>query len=131
MEKISTVALFGEAEKGEYRTAYFCQGLPQLVEYLGNPPPHTRGLFYAVQVLLYHYNLLFFRVQEEGFSYYDYMKGVELLETQKIISDVTALYLPGVGDAQIIHAVVPYCLVHHTIMITNEADFYDYLTSAA
>lgn len=127
--QLSTIALFGEAEKGEYSKGYFCEAVSQLVDVLGNPPPHTHGLYYAVQALLYHYNLLFFRVKEEGYSYSDYVEGLHLLETQQIIPHVQALCFPGVGDAKIIHASVPYCLEHHTIIITTEADLYDYLTA--
>lgn len=124
-----TIALFGEAEKGDYETAYFFQSLPDVVDLLGNPPPETQGLHLAVQVLLYHRNLLFFRVREEGFSYQDYFAGLQLLEKQDTISHITALCLPGVGDSKIIHAMTPFCLNHHSFMITNESDFYDYLTA--
>ncbi len=125
-----TVALFGEAEKGEFQTAYFCQTLPDLVEYLGNPPPNSHGLYCAVQALLYHYNLIFLRVREEGFSYQDYLAGLQLLEAQNLIAHIAALCLPGVGDAKIIEVVTPFCVVHHSVMITSEGDLYDYLTSA-
>lgn len=123
-----TVALFGEAEKGDYRTAYFCRSLAQLLEFFGNPPPHSRGLYYAVQALLYHRDLIFFRVREEGFSYQDYLLGLNLLQKNETISQVTAICLPGVGDAEIIEALTPVCAMFHSILITNESDFYDYLT---
>ncbi len=125
-----TIALFGEAEKGEYEAAYFCQNLSQLADYLGNPPPNSKGLSCAIQVLLYNYNLLFFRVREEGFSSQDYLFGVSFLEnqTQKAFN-LDALYLPGVGDSRIIQVVHPFCAMHHAIMIMTEADFYDYLTA--
>jgi len=123
-----TIALFGEAEKGEYHTAYYLRTLPELVENLGNPPPDTSGLFCAVQVLLYQSSLLFFRVREEGFSYQDYLDGLHLLQDQWTISPISALYLPGVGDAAIIEVMLNYCRRHHSIMITRENDFYDYLT---
>jgi hypothetical protein len=123
-----TIALFGEAEKGEFQTAYYCQSLPQLVDYLGNPPIHSHGLFYAVQALLYHRDLLFFRVKEEGFSQQDYLIGLRLLETQQIIPHISAICLPGVGDIKIIRAMVPFCKSHHSFIITTEPDLYDYLT---
>lgn len=126
--QLQTIALFGESERGEYETGYFCQSLPQLAEFLGNPPPFSSGLFYAVQVLLYRQNLLFFRVREEGFSQKDYMKGLNMLEEQHAISNISAICLPGVGDAEIIHAMTPFCKVHHSVIITTEPDLYDYLT---
>lgn len=123
-----TMVLFGEAERGQYQTAYFFQSLPELVEYLGNPPPNSRGLHCAVQALLYQRNLVFFRVQEEGFSHADYFSGLELLENQTKISPISALCLPGVGDTNIINAVSNFCIQHHSIMITSQSDLYDYLT---
>lgn len=125
---IYTMALFGEAEKGDYRTAYFCRTLPQLVDYLGNPPPHSRGLYFAIQALLYKRHLIFFRVKEEGFSYHDYMVGVQKLEQDGLISEVSAVCIPGVGDKEIIHTVIPLCQSNHAILITTEPDLYDYLT---
>ena len=124
-----TTVLFGEAEKGEYRMAYFCDSLPQLVDYLGNPPPETRGLYYAIQTLLYHRPLVFFRVREEGFSAQDYLAGLNLLENQNVISNIAAIFIPGVGDSQIIHAATPICNHYHSILVITEADFYDYLSS--
>lgn len=123
-----TIALFGEAERGEFETGYLCRSLGQLVDYLGNPPSNSRGLHYAVQALLYHRDLIFFRVREEGYSIHDYMSGVELLEKQDLIRHIAALCLPGVGDNKIIRVMTPYCQTHHSILITTEADLYDYLT---
>ncbi len=129
---IYTIALFGEAEKGEYRFPYFCESLAQLVEYLGNPPEQSKGLFYAIQALLYHRQLIFFRVKEEGFSVPDYLGGVSLLKNHKIeTEDLTAICLPGVGDSEILEVVTPLCKEYHSILITNESDFYDYLMEAA
>lgn len=127
MGLIYTVALFGEAEKGDYRTAYFCHTLAQLLENLGHPPPFTQGMFYAVQALLYHRDLIFFRVREEGFSHQDYLTGLHLLERDQSPTTISAICLPGVGDTEIIEAVAPVCATHHSVLITNEADFYDYL----
>lgn len=126
---VFTIAIFGEAEKGEYRTAYFCENLIELDEYFGNPPAGSKGLFYAVQALLFKRNLIFFRVLEEGFSTQDYLAGLSLLEQQKLIPEVHAICTPGVGDENIIHAIQPVCDHYHSILITNESDFYDYLTA--
>lgn len=125
-----TVALFGEAEKGEFQTPYYCQTLPQLVDTLGNPPPHSQGLFFATQTILYNYDLIFFRVREEGFSHQDYFLGLRVLETQPTVKPrIAAVCLPGVGDTEILHAMTPFCLVHHSIIITTPPDLYDYLTA--
>ena len=123
-----TIAMFGESEKGEYRTAYFCQNLTDLADYLGHPPDDSRGLYFAVQALMYRHRLIFFRVQEEGYSLQDYILGLRLLENQTLIPDLSAVCLPGVGDAEIIDASTSLCLSHKSILITTEADLYDYLT---
>lgn len=124
-----TIAIFGEAEKGEFRSAYYCQNLVQLDEFFGNPPVESAGLYYAVQAILFKRNLIFFRVLEEGFSTEDYLSGLRLLEQQNLFPQIHAICTPGVGDQALIDAILPVCTLHHSILITNESDFYDYLTS--
>ncbi len=121
------VALFGEAEKGEYHKPLVCKSIPQLFDYFGHPPLDSRGIYYAVQALLYRQFLIFFRVQEEGFSYEDYLMGLRLLEQQRRDLSIAALYLPGVGNSSILKAICPVLEAYHALLITNEADFYDYL----
>lgn len=123
-----TIALFGEAEKGDYQSAYFCNNLQQLVENFGNAPINSKGLHFAVQALLYQRNLLFFRVREEGFSLQDYYYGMNILLTQRSISKILAICMPGVGNSEIIEKTTSLCIFYHSIFITTEADFYDYLT---
>ncbi len=125
-----TVALFGEAERGEFNTAYFCQDLAELDQYFGNPPPESRGLYYAVQALMFKRQLIFFRVMEEGFSIPDYMTGVHMLEEQHLFSHLDAIFIPGVGDPTVIHAMQPLCKRFHSILVSTESDFYDYLTAS-
>lgn len=124
-----TIFLFGEAEKGEYCTPFSCKSLPQLAETFGNPPEESLGLAYAVQALLFKRELIFFRVKEEGFSTADYMRGLHLLENKEAFQNITAICMPGVGDAQIIGAMGPICNLHHSILIITEKDMYDYLTN--
>ncbi len=38
-----TIALFGEAEKGEFHAPYFCQTLEQLDDCFGNPPEAVKA----------------------------------------------------------------------------------------
>ena len=123
-----TIVLFGEAEKGEFSTAYFCESLSQLVDFLGNPPEESLGLFFAVQALLFHRHLIFFRVREEGFSSQDYLQGLDLLKQQVEVPPISAICIPGVGDVEIVNAAMPLCVKHHSILITTESDFYDYLS---
>lgn len=126
---IYTIALFGEAERGEFNTAYFCENLAELDEFFGNPPKQSKGLYYAVQALLFKRRLIFFRVMEEGFSTQDYLIGARLLEQQQVIPHLDAICIPGVGDPTVINALQPLCNQYHSIIISSEADFYDYLTS--
>jgi hypothetical protein len=124
----SIVACFGEAGKGEYRTAYYCRTLAELEEFLGGPPPQTKGLFFAVQALLYQYPLIYFRVREEGFSVSDYLTGLFHLKNQELPFALAAIGIPGVGSEEIVQAALPLCETHHSILLTSEADLYDYLT---
>lgn len=123
-----TIAVFGEAERGSFQTAFFCHNLEQLESQFGNPPDHSIGLHFAIQALLYERNLIFFRVQEEGFSKPDYMAGLYQLENQHLFSNIRAIVMPGVGDGQIIKASESFCSVYNSILMTSEADLYDYLT---
>lgn len=124
-----TVALFGEAEKGSLATHIFIQSLTQLNEQLGHPPEESRGLFFAIQFLLYEHNLIYIRVKEEGFSTKDYLKGMKQLLNKKHVSKLAGICLPGVGDARIIDSTIPICEAHQCFMVTTEQDLYDYLTS--
>jgi hypothetical protein len=125
--KLFSMALFGEAEKGDFHTPYYCKNLPQLAHHLGNPPSDSMGLYYAIQALMYERNVIFFRVKEEGFSVQDYFSGLRILEKEKLISEIAAIAIPGVGSHEIIEAVTPLCIVHKNIMIVSEPDLYDYL----
>ncbi len=124
-----TIALFGEAEKGEFSTPIFVQTITELSECLGNPPDHSRGIDMAVQALMFDRDLIYVRVKEEGFSLKDYLKGLKLLEYNRKLTELTAICLPGVGDATIIDAIHPICYHHNSFLITSEQDLYDYLTS--
>lgn len=126
-----TIALFGESEKGAFVTPYLFQNLPELVDCLGNPPPESRGLYYAIQALLHRHYLLFFRVAEEGYSTYQYLQGLDILANEDVFPLIKAICVPGVGDQSLINAIVPICQTHHQILITNESDLYDYLSQKA
>lgn len=125
--KIYTIALFGEAEKGDYYAPYSCKNLYQLSEYFGNPPQESKGLYYAIQALLFQRELIFLRIKEEGFSIQDYLYALKSLEGA-LKENINAFCLPGVGDFEILEAVTPLCKKYHSLLITTEADFYDYLT---
>lgn len=122
-----TMALFGEAEKGDFERGYFCETLSQLVDFLGNPPENSLGLYFAVQALLFKRQILFFRVEEEGYSLNDYLKGVHRLQESPHIRHLEAIGIPGVGNAEIIMALKPVCHRFHSILFITEMDFFDYM----
>lgn len=119
------MALFGEAEKGQFQKPYILKELPQLVDLLGNPPPESEGLFFAIQALHYEREIIYFRVQEEGFSRSDYFHGFSFLRQA---STLHALCLPGVGDQEILSASLALCQLHNSPLLFSEKDLYDYLT---
>lgn len=121
------VALFGEAEKGAFKKPHIFRKLPQLYDLLGNPPNESEGLFFAVQAILYNREVVYFRVAEEGFSPLDYFSGLKYLEDKA--KKITALCMPGVGNPEILAASQSVCEIHKSFLITNQKDFYDFLTS--
>lgn len=121
-----TMALFGEAEKGQFRKAYVLRELPQLVDALGNPPGESEGIRFAVQALLYQRELIYFRVEEEGFSEDDYFFGLKQLQSVKKLH---ALCMPKVGSIEIMEASRPLYEKHKSILLTSQKDLYDYLTA--
>ncbi len=125
----SVVALFGEAEKGDLNTIYFCNSVEQLFDFFGNPPNETEGLFYAIQTLLLGKSLIYFRVHEEGISHKDYLFGLHLLrEYATTIPHVGAIFLPRVGSKAIIDEGLLVCEACRSVLLMQEADFYDYVT---
>ena len=123
------IALFGESEKGRFHFPYFCDNLLKLANTLGNPPKESLGLLLAIQAIMYERQIIFFRVQEEGFSSDDYMKGFEILKDKNKIKNLSAVCLPKVGDHIIINSLDPICKLHDSIMITTQKYFFDYLLS--
>lgn len=123
------VALFGESEKGQFKTPYFLRDLPQLMEWLGNCPPETEGVYFAIQSLLYNREVIYFRVAEEGFSKADYILGFRYLQDVEKVKELHALCLPGVGDKEILLASQSICERRQSLLIMSQKDLYDYLTS--
>lgn len=124
------VALFGEAEKGQFHVPYLLRDMPQLIDALGNPPPESEGLFFAIQALLFQRELIYFRVENEGFDFVVYQHGIKMLEDREKVKALHAVCLPGVGDEKIIDATKRLCEIHSSILITTQKDLYDYLTNS-
>jgi len=123
------IALFGEAEKGAFKTPHILHQLPQLIDLLGHPPHESEGLFFAIQAILYDRQLIYFRVEEEGFSQIDYFAGLRYLENRDVIRNLTAISMPGVGNPEILEATNLICHLHKSVLLLHQKDFYDYLTS--
>ncbi len=118
-------AIFGEAEKGKFGFFYKINSLDGLYGTFGNPPEESEGLALAVQGLLFNYEVIFFRVEEEGFSFEDYHKGLNLLRQKEI----NALGLPGVGNMELLEKASAICKYYKSLLILKEKDLYDYLTN--
>ncbi len=123
-----TIAIFGEAEKGQFQKPYFCPTLEHLVDFFGNPPEESRGISLAIQILLFNHNIVYFRVQEEGFDNKNYFFGLNFLKSKTNISSLNAIGIPGVGDEEILETVTEICHLHKSFLIAQEKDLYDYLT---
>lgn len=120
--------IFGEAERGELGVPYICNSLRQLAGLLGNPPKGSRGIELAIEALLYNRTLIYFRVQEEGFSKEEYLRGFHVLKHNQILGNLSAICMPGVGDRELIEEVLPLCNLHKGLLIIDERDLFDYLT---
>jgi len=123
-----TVFLFGAAEKGAACQPISLRTLEDLFNLLGNPPSESEGIQYAIQTLLFHKNLIYFRVAEEGFSHNDYMLGLKWLKKTPLRPHLSAICLPGVGDEDVIEGATSVCLLHQCLLIVSQKDLYDYLT---
>ncbi len=126
--KTSLIALFGEAEKGSFQTPIHIKTMGQLCDIFGHPPEHTFGINFAIRSLLSERELIFLRVQEEGFSLEDYIQGIQLLEKVTLNTHLSAICMPGVGNDTIIEATFRLCEKRGSLFITSPQDLYDYLT---
>jgi hypothetical protein len=123
------IFVFGEAEKGRFCTPHFIYQLPKLLQTFGHAPKESLGIYYAIQALLFERELIFFRIDEEGFSIADYRCGIDLLSREGKSLQPTAICLPGVGDRQILDPLQPIAKKLRSLLVVSEADLFDYLTS--
>lgn len=122
------VTIFGESEKGPLGTLLSIDSLPKLAESLGVPTDGSEGLHLAVQTLMSNKTVLFYRVTEEGSNIAEYARGLKLLQELEMPT-LVALALPGIGDPEIQHLAKALCKAKHSILIVNQRDFYDIMTS--
>ncbi len=121
------IALFGEGARVSSHTPLFLRTVEELLEQVGMPSLESLGLSFAMQTLLYHLPLIYFQVEEEGFSREDYFLGFHLLLQKK--EKLSAVCLPGVGDDAIFQAALPLCEQSQALLLTTEKDLFDYLIS--
>ncbi|MCH9614467.1 MAG: hypothetical protein SP1CHLAM54_15730 [Chlamydiia bacterium] len=124
-----TLALFGASEKGQFGTPLPCQNITELSDQVGNPVDESRAIELSVQALLYERALIFVRVHEEGFSVEDYLLGFKEILKDETIQELTALALPGVGDETILDASNSITQTFGSLLIVQENDLFDYVTS--
>ena len=123
------VVVFGEASRGDLHTPYRPRDLLELEALLGHPPGQSLGLYFAVQTMLFERDLIYFRVEEEGYSLCDYYAGLRLLvRTQPLRQGIAAVSLPGGGAEEILEAASPLTEGDRAMLIMSERDLYDYLT---
>lgn len=125
------IALFGEAQKGDFARPFAIRSLIDLYDCLGEPPPDSLGIDCAVQCLQNGYLLFYIRVEEEGFSTRDYKKGLRDLRDKGHAKELTAMWLPGVGDRELFGQIARFCNPFKMVILVTERDLYDYLTCSA
>lgn len=128
--KKDLIALFGEAEKGSFQNGTLCSTLLELEAVYGQPPAHAKGLLFAVQSLLFHYKLLFFRVEEEGFHTEGYLRGFKRLLESNLSQKLLGIGIPGTSDEIVLSAVEPLLIRHSPVLILTESDLYDLISPA-
>lgn len=122
----STIAIFGEAETGRFHNPYDINSVEELYDKLGNPTEKSFGIFFAIKSLFYNKKVIFFRVEDEGFGTKDYILGLDHLKNS---NNLEAIGIPGVGNLEIIQKTTLICNSHNCIMLFDEKDLFDYLTS--
>ncbi|MCI5051732.1 MAG: hypothetical protein MRY21_01185 [Simkaniaceae bacterium] len=123
------IALFGEAELGEFRRLIFLGSIQECCKRLGNPPSNTLGVGIAVQTLMFQRHVVYIRVNEEGYSDEDYFQGLELLKAQNSLPQLSAVCMPGVSNPLIIDEAMKVCKQERALFISLERDLYDMLTN--
>lgn len=125
----SIIALFGESEKGRFCYPHYCKTLMELADNLGNAPDDSLGIDFAIQALMYEREVIYFRVEEEGNSFDEYMRSIKILKDKTRVKKINAICMPKVGDSEIISNLEKICKMHLSIIIMSEKDLFDYLIS--
>lgn len=123
----NSIALLGESEKGRFLYPYFCKNLEELISYLGNPPKDSKGIDFAIQAIMYERDIVYFRVQEEGYFIKDYFQCLEIIKNK--IKKIDAICIPKVSNKEVIEKSSLICKSLSSIIITTKEDLFDYLLS--
>ncbi|PCI77823.1 hypothetical protein COB21_02380 [Candidatus Aerophobetes bacterium] len=122
------IALFGEAQRGNFSRLVTLHTLEKLHDTFGMPPPLSKGIWLSIQLLMQNEIIYFYRIEEEGFSYPHYHEGLKLLDSQQTQYPLKALCMPGLGDRIMVGKATEFCKKHSIIFLCTEEDFYDYVT---
>jgi hypothetical protein len=123
-----TIAIFGESKEGPLHTFIHLRSLPHIVESFGNPTETGLGIHLAIQALLFQREVLFYRLEEEGFQKDTYELGCHLLEKHPKKEELTAIALPGVGDTLILSFAQKVAAPIGALLLITAKDLYDFTT---
>jgi hypothetical protein len=122
------IFIFGQAEKGVFCRPTYLKNALDLLNHFGHPPELSSGIFFAVQTLLLKKPCIFYRVEEEGYSYNDYLRGLDILKSDWQDIKLEAIGLPGVGDPLLIEKTERFCMKKRSLILVTETDLFDFLT---
>lgn len=118
-----TIALFAESDQGPFKTFNHINSVSSLYSIAGNLRNNSayKLVFSALEM---GYDVLFWRVTEEGMDTPSYLEGLsQLRKTHHII----ACYLPGVSEAPVLLKLEQLCKEKKSIILMQEPDLYDLL----
>lgn len=122
------IFIFGQAEKGVFCRPTYLKNVVDLLHNFGHPPELTSGISFAVQSLLLKKPCIFYRVEEEGYSLNDYLKGLDILKSDWENVKLEAIGMPGVGNPRVIENTERFCLKKRSLILVTQTDLFDYLT---
>lgn len=117
-----SVAVFGQASKGETSNVYTINSHQELFCKIGDAPEGSKGIQYALEALDYGRRVYFIPVREEGCNSAEYYVALPRLFNLGI----DAVYIPGGGSFRLIEDLLQKL---KAVILISESDAYDYLTS--
>lgn len=123
------IFIFGQAQKGVFCRPTYLKHALELLNHFGHPPELSSGISFALQSLLLQRPCIFYRVEEEGYSFNDYLRGLDILRSDWDHIKLEAIGLPGVGDPQLIAKTERFCIKKRSLILVTSTDLFDYLTN--